>query len=78
MAVSYPGTPGRFVTASVGLAWCPSSAGHVEAEQMRRDADAALFAAKTMGSNRVVLAGEGPRVMGPILDVRPYQASGWS
>jgi len=77
MAVPYPGTPGRFVTASVGLAWCGSSSGHIQAEQMRRDADAALYAAKTLGPNRVVLAGDVQRVHGTIYDVRPYQPTTW-
>jgi diguanylate cyclase (GGDEF)-like protein len=77
MAVPYPGEPGRFVTASVGLAWCGPSSGYIQAEQMRRDADAALYAAKTLGPNRVVLAGDAQRVQGTIYDVKPYQSTGW-
>jgi PleD family two-component response regulator len=58
LAIPYGGEPGRFVSISVGLAWSSGTTGHMTAAQVLQDADAALFAAKSLGSNRVVLAGD--------------------
>jgi diguanylate cyclase (GGDEF)-like protein len=58
LAIPYGGQPGRFVTISVGLAWSSGTTGNMTAAQVLQDADAALFAAKSLGSNRVVLAGD--------------------
>ncbi len=58
LAIQHPDQPGRFLSISVGLAWCSGASGHITAAQVLADADAALFAAKSLGSNRVVLAGD--------------------
>jgi len=58
LAIPYGGEPGRFVSISVGLAWSSGATGHMTAAQVLQDADAALFAAKSLGANRVVLAGD--------------------
>jgi diguanylate cyclase (GGDEF)-like protein len=58
LAIPYVGEPGRFVSISVGLAWSSGATGHMTAAHVLQDADAALFAAKSLGTNRVVLAGD--------------------
>jgi diguanylate cyclase (GGDEF)-like protein len=78
LAIPYPGQPGRFVSISVGLAWCAGASGHMTAAQALQDADAALFAAKSLGSNKVVLAGDtSVRTSAPAVEAAPYQRGSW-
>ena len=50
--------PDRGVTVSAGLAAWPVDA--VDADELRRAADEALYRAKAAGKNRCELAGEAP------------------
>lgn len=79
LAIPYPGQPGRFVSISVGLSWCAGASGHMTAAQALQDADAALFAAKSLGSNKVVLAGDTSvrTAAAPEVDAAPYQRGTW-
>jgi len=78
LAIPYPGQPGRFVSISVGLSWCAGASGHMTAAQALQDADAALFAAKSLGCNKVVLAGDtSVRTGAPEVEAAPYQRGSW-
>jgi len=78
LAIPHPGQPGRFVSISVGLAWCSGATGHISSNQVLQDADAALFAAKTLGPNRVVLSGDNTaRGPAPSVEAPRYQTGTW-
>jgi diguanylate cyclase (GGDEF)-like protein len=78
LAIPHPGQLGRFVSISVGLAWCSSASGHMTAAQVLQDADAALFAAKSLGMNRVVLAGDTAiRGVAPQPELPRYEKGVW-
>ncbi len=49
-----PHPAGRFVTASIGAAWCGADAGCDTPDDLLRTADHALYEAKNRGRNRVV------------------------
>ena len=71
-ALSHPvALPGgtAVVGASIGVRWCPAQAGGLSAEQVLREADEAMYAAKRAGKNQVVVHG-GQRAGSPVLPVR--------
>jgi diguanylate cyclase (GGDEF)-like protein len=78
LAIPHPGQPGRFVSISVGLAWSSGSSGHATLTQVLQDADAALFAAKSLGPNRVVLSGDNAaRGPAPSVEAPVYFRGTW-
>ena len=55
LEIPHPGRNNAFVTASLGLAWCPYAAVEVGSDAALRSADEALYAAKRAGRDTAVL-----------------------
>ena len=54
LMIPHPAGKGRFVTASIGAAWCGDESGCATPDDLLRIADHALYEAKKSGRNRVV------------------------
>ncbi len=54
LMIPHPAGKGRFVTASIGAAWCGDESGCATPDHLLRIADKALYEAKNRGRNRVV------------------------
>ena len=54
LAIPHPAGQGRFVTASIGAAWCGAGTDCETSEDLLRQADDALYEAKNRGRNRVI------------------------
>jgi len=58
LSIPHPAAPGGFVTVSVGWAWCGADEACETPDTLLRNADHALYAAKSAGRNRVVMAAD--------------------
>jgi len=54
LAIPHAALPGRFVTVSIGAAWCGEGSLLPTPDALLREADNALYAAKRSGRNRVI------------------------